>query len=344
MLKSSLYGKKIAFLGDSITTTSYGNPNYWQRIAEKTGMIPLNYGKGKSRFATIETDDVDSFVTRAADMDTSADAVLVMGGTNDVGLSTTLGEWNSEDVSTLYGALNTLIDLLHTNYPGKPIVFCTPIKRKYDTDSGFPDMMTDLKTASATGKVTMQHCVLAIKAKCARRGIPVIDLAEHSGISPETPEYYYSDSDNLHPSALGYVRIANMVQTELEKQFLHQNVENNESGGEEETDGVTYTSGIQGYVKKDGTIITTGNAWRTDYLALDGVTRIAAQYRLIDTAYALAFYDSGKNLMHDVSIIGAGTNKDYTIDVVPPANAAYCIFSHYPGSGGNYVGWVTLYS
>lgn len=56
----------------------------------------------------------------------------------------------------------------------------------------------------------------------------------------------------------------------------------------------------------------------------------------------LAFYDSNKTLMHEVSVVGAGTNKDYTVDVVPPEDAAYCIFSHYTGSDG-YVGWVTLY-
>lgn len=332
-----LKGKTIAFLGDSITTTYYAH-NYWQMIAEKTGCIPLGYGVSKSRIATVDGDDVESFVTRAAAMDKSADAVLVMGGTNDVGLYTLLGEWSSEDVSTFYGALNALIALLRTNYPGKPIIFCTPIKRKYDTDNGFPDTMADLKAASATEQITMQHCVLAIKAKCARHGIPVIDLAEHSGFSPETPEYYYSDSDNLHPSELGYVRIANMVQTELEKQFLHA------IKVAEGTEQETYTPDIQGYVNTDGTIRDTGSSKRTDYLALDGVTRIVAQYRITNTGYALAYFDADKNLLTDVSIVGAGTDKDYTIDTTPPANAAYCIFSHYPGSDGNYVGWVTLYS
>jgi lysophospholipase L1-like esterase len=212
-----LYGKKIAILGDSISSVDYALPNYWQIIAEKTGINPLNYGVSASRIATVDGDRKESFVTRAAAMDTSADAVLVMGGTNDVGLETTLGEWASTDESTFYGALNTLIALLRTNYPGKPIIFCTPIKRQYDTDDGFPATMADLKTASATEKITMQHCALAIKAKCARHGIPVIDLAEHSGIGAECAEYYM---DNLHPSALGHVRIANMVQAELEKQFL----------------------------------------------------------------------------------------------------------------------------
>jgi lysophospholipase L1-like esterase len=211
----------VDVLGDSISSVAYVTPNYWQMIAEKTGCVFNDYAVSGTRIATVEGDAKESFLTRAANMDTNADAVLVMGGTNDVGLHTLLGEWDSEDTSTFYGALNALIALLRTNFPGKPIIFCTPIKRKYDTDNGFPDTMADLKTAAATEQITMQHCVLAIKAKCARNGIPVVDLADHSGFSALTPEYFLADSDNLHPSALGHVRIANMVQAELEKQFLN---------------------------------------------------------------------------------------------------------------------------
>lgn len=216
-----LTGVTVNVLGDSISSVAYTTPNYWQLIAEKTGCMFHDYAVSGSRIATVEGDNKESFLTRAARMDTSADAVLVMGGTNDCNLHTLLGEWDSEDESTFYGALNALITLLRTNFPGKPIIFCTPIKRKYDTDNGFPDTMADLKAASATEQITMQHCVLAIKAKCARHGIPVIDLAEHSGFSALTPEYYRAEDDNLHPSALGHVRIANMVQAELEKQFSY---------------------------------------------------------------------------------------------------------------------------
>ncbi len=219
-IASPIMGKTIAFLGDSISSTNYTRPNYWEMIAEKTGCVALNHGVSQSRFATVEGDSVESFVTRAADIDTSADAVFVMGGTNDVNKNTPLGEWGSSDESTFYGALNALIALLRTNFPGKPIVFATPMKRTSDIDDGFPDTMADLKAATATEKITMQHCVLAIKAKCARHGIPVVDIAEHSGIGAECAEYF-RDEDWLHPSALGVVRIANMVQAELEKQFLY---------------------------------------------------------------------------------------------------------------------------
>lgn len=218
---SHLTGVTVNVLGDSISSDDYVTPNYWQLIAEKNGCMFNDYAVSGSRIATVEGDNKESFLTRAARMDTSADAVLVMGGTNDCNLHTLLGEWDSEDESTFYGALNALITLLRTNFPGKPIIFCTPIKRKYDTDNGFPDTMADLKAASATEQITMQHCVLAIKAKCARHGIPVIDLADQSGFSPLTPEYYRADDDNLHPSALGFMRIANMVQPELEKQFAY---------------------------------------------------------------------------------------------------------------------------
>lgn len=216
-----LEGVTVNILGDSISSVAYAIPNYWQLISDTTNCIFNDYAVAASRIATVEGDKKESFLTRAARMSTDADAVLVMGGTNDVGLHTVLGEWDSTDVSTFYGALNKLIGLLCENFPGKPIIFCTPIKRKYDGDSGFPKTMVDLASADPTTQLTMEYCVLAIKAKCTRHGIPVIDLAEHSGISPETPEYYRAQDDNLHPSVLGHVRIANMVQAELERQFSH---------------------------------------------------------------------------------------------------------------------------
>jgi hypothetical protein len=153
-------------------------------------------------------------------MPNTADAVLVMGGTNDAGKGILLGEWASTNTATLYGALNSLIALLRTKYAGKPIIFCTPIKRKGDVDNGFPKTMEDLKIASADTDLDLWHCALAIQAKCAVHGIPVIDLHNASGIGSGQAIFFRED-DVLHPSDVGECRIANMVQPILEQQFLY---------------------------------------------------------------------------------------------------------------------------
>ena len=187
---------------------------------------------------------------------------------------------------------------------------------------------------------SVTHGELAIKAKCARHGIPVIDLAEHSGFSALTPEYYYSETDNLHPSALGHVRIANMVQAELEKQFR-----NTTKNPEDEPDtSVTYVPAIGGGIQVgDGSQLIVNNLCRTDYIALDGYARITATYRLTSNAYALAFYDSNKTLLPNASVIGAGLDSDNNVDMGIPAGAAYCIFSHYAGNSNQWAGSITLH-
>lgn len=213
-----LNGKTVAVLGDSVSSVAYTVPNWWQLIAEKTGCNFLDYGVSGSCFA-VRADKTTSFVERAPSMG-SADAVLVMGGTNDAGKDILLGEWDSTDNTTLYGALNALIALLRSKYPGRPIVFCTPIKRKSDIDSGFPKTMADLQTAAASTNLDLWHCALAIQAKCAVHGIPVIDLYNASGIGSKLSAFFRPD-DELHPSELGECRIANMVQPVLEQQFLY---------------------------------------------------------------------------------------------------------------------------
>lgn len=217
---SPLKGKTIAVLGDSISSVAFTTPNYWQLIAEKTGCEFLDYGVSSSCISVGADDGVLSFVERASSMDSSADAVLVMGGTNDYNHGILLGAWNSTDNTTLYGALNELISLLRTKYNGKPIVFCTPIKNEEELDNGFPKTAADLKSAVASTDLESWHVALAIKAKCAVHGIPVIDLYNDSGIgSGQT--VYFRTNDKYHPSALGECRIANMVQPILEQQFLY---------------------------------------------------------------------------------------------------------------------------
>lgn len=217
---SPLKGKTIAVLGDSISSVMYTVPNYWQMIAEKTGCEFLDYGVSGSCIAKGSTSTALSFVERAPSMDASADAVLVMGGTNDHSKGVLLGAWDSTDNTTLYGALNELIALLRTKYNGKPIVFCTPIKNKEELDSGFPKTMADLKASGASTDLLPWHVVLAIQAKCAVHGIPVIDLYNASGIGSGQTVYFRTD-DKWHPSTLGEYRIANMVQPVLEQQFLY---------------------------------------------------------------------------------------------------------------------------
>ena len=89
----NLQGKKINFLGDSITEghgTSGEACFFTTLIARETGAVCRNYGIGGTRIArqTIPSEkprhDLD-FPGRVDEMDPDADIVVVFGGTNDFG-------------------------------------------------------------------------------------------------------------------------------------------------------------------------------------------------------------------------------------------------------------------
>lgn len=325
-----LKGKRFAVLGDSISSVNYTLPVWWQLIAEKYGCEFVNYGVSASRIAVSDA-NVLSFTERYTAMDDTVDGVVVVGGTNDV-WGTPIGAFNSADNTTLNGALNEMLPGLLNKYPGKPVLFFAPIQRGDYIENDYPVTVADLKALDVNTTIGRDRVNLAIMVKCRQYGVPCVDLYTACGINGnDANSVYFRTDDVLHPSALGMRRIAGIVAAELAKHFDFSESQ------------VTYTSGVAGYVKTDGTFSTDTNAWRTDYLALDGVTRIVAQYRLTNSGFALAFYDSNKVLMPNVSVVGVDVNRDNTIDIVPPADAAYCIFSHYASWQG-IAGWVTLYS
>jgi lysophospholipase L1-like esterase len=215
--KSSLAKKTINALGDSITSIDYTLPNWWQIIGDRTFAQFNNYGKSGSRIA-VSTERTDSFIERLNKLDTTADGVIVMGGTNDS--YTPLGTWDSDDTTTFYGALNVMIKALIGNFAGKPIIFCTPIQTAISYSSNAFDPKTLLSNKGQTDNTSLQQKAEAIKAKCDQYGIPCIDLYNSSGINgADTNKIYYRSNDNLHPSYVGMQRMANIIQTELEKHF-----------------------------------------------------------------------------------------------------------------------------
>ena len=88
----NIKGKKIVFLGDSITegegVSDPKEKTYWAVLGKLSGAIVKGYGIGGTRIAEqlVKTDaqeDTREFITRVDKMDTDADIVVIFGGTND---------------------------------------------------------------------------------------------------------------------------------------------------------------------------------------------------------------------------------------------------------------------
>ena len=134
----NLQGKKINFLGDSITEgygVSCAQARYPDRIAAKYGAICRNYGISGTRIARQHTPSEDprhdlDFPSRVAEMDPDADIVVVFGGTNDYGHGDApIGQPSDRTCDTFWGGLHVLYRSLIEKYPAAKIVILTPLHR-----------------------------------------------------------------------------------------------------------------------------------------------------------------------------------------------------------------------
>ena len=210
-----LKGKKINFLGDSITEgvgTSAPEHIYINVIKNMCWLAEVrNYGISGTRIARQTfmnpSDPFDNdFMLRAPKMDADADAVVVFGGTNDYGHGQAhLGSFDDREPFTFYGALHTLITLLIDRYMGKPIIFMTPLHRigEEAENSWKPE---------GVEKHPLCDYVKAIREVCEYYSVPVLDLYRESTMSTRFKPYCDKFMpDGLHPNDNGHIIIANKL-------------------------------------------------------------------------------------------------------------------------------------
>lgn len=211
----TLQGKKINFLGDSITEgcgVSCQENVFHQVMKREYGLAEArNYGVGGTRFARqmvpSEPKWDQDFCRRAAEMEKDADAVVVFGGTNDFGHGDApLGDFADREPNTFYGACHFLFRYLIETYPDAVIAVCTPLHRLTEDDPmGDHRYKTyhygDLKTY-----------VAIIREVAEYYSLPVIDLYANSGIQPKVDimrEKFMPDG--LHPNDAGHEKLAHVI-------------------------------------------------------------------------------------------------------------------------------------
>ncbi|MGK4016735.1 SGNH/GDSL hydrolase family protein [Weissella paramesenteroides] len=194
--------RKMTFFGDSITW-SY-NKIKWSNLAAQSldstatinGVAGSTYSKADGR--------TDSAVERVADIK-DQDLVVVWFGVNDFHYGRPLGEFNNGDVSTVYGAVDNVLDTLISNNVTAKIMVMTPMKNHgYKTS---PDSFTK----NSVGLYQIDY-VNAIKQVADKYSLPVLDMYAESGIAVfnDTQASQYL-MDGLHPNQAGEYRIAKRV-------------------------------------------------------------------------------------------------------------------------------------
>lgn len=191
-------GKKIVAIGDSMVKGhSLSDSQTWlYKIANRNNMEYVNYGYNGCTLAYVDTlngyyPKEVSVYARYQSMVNDADYVLVFAGTNDCAREVTLGEENSDDPTTFYGALNLICQGLLDKYPNKKIAFITPYAR-------------------AGIKSRCETYVSAIKTACKNNGgIPVFDNITNGGLdwsnSAQLQSITLNDTYHLNEAGMEWV-------------------------------------------------------------------------------------------------------------------------------------------
>lgn len=211
-----LKGKKIAFLGDSITEGSgvsdIANCRYDNRIAKEYGLAKtFNYGIGGTRIAhqsrPSENPRFDlCFCGRAYNIDPSADIIVVYGGVNDyIHGDAYFGTMEDRTPETFCGAVYFLMETLKKRHEGKPVVFMTPAHCNY---KGVSDKLPSPRPIKRDARPLAEY-VEVIKARGAELSIPVLDMFVALGIDPNNEEQKETLTvDGLHFNNEGHAYIA----------------------------------------------------------------------------------------------------------------------------------------
>lgn len=206
-----LKGKKIAFLGDSITEgvgVSCVENTFWNVLGRETGAECYGYGIGGTRIAPQLKPSAEPrwdlyFGSRVEQMADGMDVVVVFGGTNDFGHGdASIGTMADRGEVTFYGSYHELILKLMRKYPGADIVLMTPLHRVGDADCSFNEF-------GVRRQANLEGYVDAICRLGGYYGLPVLDLFRTSGIQPNVPELKELFApDGLHPNDVGHRRMA----------------------------------------------------------------------------------------------------------------------------------------
>ena len=211
-----LKGKKINFLGDSITEgVGATDPEamYVNIVKHDAELAEArNYGISGTRIARQSNDEGSAYCDRYKKMDDDADVVVVFGGTNDFGHGDApLGTMADRTPDTFYGALHTLYSGLTEKYPRSAIAVVTPLHRVGEDnprgDGSKPEDGALLKTY-----------VEIIREVAEYYSLPVLDLYKESGLQPNVPiirKMYIPDG--LHPNDEGHIILADKIARFIER-------------------------------------------------------------------------------------------------------------------------------
>lgn len=230
--KTQWFGKRVAFLGDSITDKIHvgTTKNYWEFLKEFLGIEHLVYGINGAQWCGI----LEQAQKLKDEHQDDVDAIFIFAGTNDFNGSVLPGQWwnltsemvnkdgvdvvlqrriLSTDKNTVCGRINVAMQFIRQNFPVQQIVLMTPIHRGF-AEFSLSNVQPDETYANLLGLYVEQYVDL-IRQAADIWSTPLIDLFRISNLHPLTPSHaqflHEPQTDLLHPNAAGHYRMAKAI-------------------------------------------------------------------------------------------------------------------------------------
>lgn len=203
-ISSPLKGKKVSIVSDSIGAGYGATTNFPTILGQNTGAIIQNLSLSG---ATISYNDENgyNFITTGANVNSDADYILVLGGGNDFFNQYEIGTNDTNDWTTVKGALKHIIEYYQENRPNAKIFVAT--------DTPFVDDAGEDPTPYWN----------ALSEICAIYHIPFLNLWHNFGLNPQIDEVraIYYQTDYTHLSDTGNSYLADKIQKFLENELFN---------------------------------------------------------------------------------------------------------------------------
>ncbi len=236
--KSHWNGKRVAFLGDSMTQ-EWERDNiprvvYWEYLVKMIDIEPFVYGISGHQWTGV----YGQALKLEKQHGTAVDAIIIFAGTNDYMHDTPIGKFYNETAketnfnattmvrkyrtpdindTTFCGRINKVMSFLKNNYPDQQIIIMTPIHRAFATFSA-TNIQPEERFANGLG-LYLDEYVDVLRKAASVWAVPLIDLYSVSGLYPmaesQAKFFMNKETDLLHPGSLGNYRLAKTIQYQL---------------------------------------------------------------------------------------------------------------------------------
>lgn len=193
VVSSTLSGKKVAVIGDSITegTGSIGGM-YHTYLAGYCGCNVVNLGVGYTGFYAKSSAGNDNYISRVSSIPNDTDLIIVCGSFNDIhGGGVSLGTIDDDTDTTIAGCMNLFFTALLTAFPDKAIGIIT----------------TGPWQQFHRGVTASDNYVAMLEQMGLKYGIPFYEIYDRTNLRPwddTNRATYFSDTAGVHPNTVGH--------------------------------------------------------------------------------------------------------------------------------------------